>query len=207
MVRVLLVDDHAIVREGFKRLFENTEGYEVLAEASTVADAVAAARAHSPDIAVLDLSLSAGNSGLTLLGQLAAVVPDVRRVVLSMHDDPGLVLRALDLGAHGYVTKAAAVDELVGVLDRVMQGEVVLSSDLSATVHRPVASRLTPREAETLRGLLSDLPPKAIASELGISVKTLYRHRANLMEKLGARTVGELARIARERGLLAMWGH
>src|SRR5688572_17543041 len=207
MVRVLLVDDHAIVREGFKRLFENTVGYEVLAEASTVADAVAAARTHSPDIAVLDLSLSAGNSGLTLLGQLAAVVPNVRRVVLSMHDDPGLVLRALDLGAHGYVTKAAAVDELVGVLDRVMQGEVVLSSDLNATVHRPVASRLTPREVETLRGLLSDLPPKAIASELGISVKTLYRHRANLMEKLGARTVGELARIARERGLLAMWGH
>ncbi|MNE82141.1 Transcriptional regulatory protein UhpA [compost metagenome] len=99
------------------------------------------------------------------------------------------------------------MDELVGVLDRVMQGEVVLSSDLNATVHRPVASRLTPREVETLRGLLSDLPPKAIASELGISVKTLYRHRANLMEKLGARTVGELARIARERGLLAMWGH
>jgi two-component system uhpT operon response regulator UhpA len=122
-----------------------------------------------------------------------------------MHDDSGLVLRALQQGARGYFTKAVAADELLDGLRRVHAGEVVLSSDLSPPVSNP-APLLTPRERATLRGLLSDRPPKAIAYDLGISDKTLYRHRANLMEKLGARSNADLARITRERGLLADLG-
>lgn len=204
MLRILLVDDHAIVREGFKRLFAETEGFEVVAEAASVEAALEAARRVRPDIAVLDLSLGTGGSGLALLPPLRATVPGIRCVLLSMHDDPGLVLRALDLGAQGYVSKAVAAEELVGLLRRVADGEMVLSSDLvppSATAFRS-AGGLTARERDTLRGLLADRPPKAIAADLGISDKTLYRHRANLMEKLGARTHGDLVRIARERGLL-----
>ena len=202
MHRILLIDDHAIVREGFRRLLEEADGFEVVAEAGTPTEALAAARRHSPDLALVDLSLGTESSGLVLLMQLHETFPKMRCVVLSMHDDPGLVMRALERGARGYFTKAVAAEELILGLRRVLAGEVVLSSDLSAPGGPPPGTPLTPRERETLRGLLSNLPPKAIAATLGISDKTLYRHRANLMEKLGARTHGDLVRIARERGLL-----
>lgn len=203
MIRTLLVDDHAIVREGFKRLFLGSARYEVVAEAADVVQALHVVRTRSVDVAIVDISLGAPDSGFALLREMAKFAPDVRSVVVSMHDDPGMVLRALDHGVRGYVTKATAIAELVGVLDRVMRGEVALSSDVLRAMERPHAPMLTQREAETLRGLLSELPPKAIAADLGISVKTLYRHRTSLMAKLGARTVAALPRIARERGLLA----
>lgn len=203
MYRLLLIDDHAIVREGFKRLFEGSGEFVVVAEAGDPEQALAETRRTSPDIAVIDISLGEGRSGLALLPKLRAASPGLRCVLLSMHDDPGLVLRALESGAQGYVSKAVAADELIDLLRRVPGGDIVLSSDLAPP--SPAAfggSNLTRRERDTLRGLLSERPPKAIAAELGISDKTLYRHRANLMEKLGARTSGDLARIARERGLL-----
>lgn len=203
MIRVLLIDDHAIVREGFKRLIESSPGFVVVAEARNADEALSALERVSADIAVVDISLGDGaSSGLDLISLLRDLMHGLRCVVLSMHDDAGLVLRAVEQGARGYFTKAVAADELLDGLRRVAAGEVVLSSDLSppATAAPP---RLTPRERATLRGLLSDRAPKAIAFDLGISDKTLYRHRANLMEKLGARNVTELARIARERGLLA----
>lgn len=202
MLRILLVDDHAIVREGFKRLFAEADGFTVVAEAATMQAALDAARATRPDIAVLDLSLGAG-SGLALLPQLREAVAGIRCVMLSMHDDPGLVLRALESGAQGYVSKAVAAEELVGLLRAVAEGEIALSSDLASPSSSALrGASLTQRERDTLRGLLSDNPPKAIAADLGISDKTLYRHRANLMEKLGARNHGDLVRIVRERGLL-----
>lgn len=203
MHRILLVDDHAIVREGFKRLFDGLDDFTVVAEAEGAGAALEAARRSQPDLAVVDLSLGGGASGLALLRELADVAPGMRCVMLSMHDDPGLVVRALENGARGYVTKAVAPDELPRLLRRVTVGEVVLSSDLAPRLSvKPPPTNLTVREREILRGLLSGEPPKAIALDLGISDKTLYRHRANLMEKLGARTLGDLARIARERGLL-----
>ena len=204
MIRPLLVDDHAIVREGFKRLFHNTGRYEVVAEAADAAQALEIVRIRPIDVAVIDLSLATADGGLVLLRTLGSKLPQVRRVVVSMHSDPGVVLRALDEGAHGYVTKTAAIAELVSVLDRVMKGDVALSSDVGQAVDRPRDFGLTPRELETLRGLLSELPPKAIAADLGISVKTLYRHRTSLMVKLGVRTLPALARVARERGYLGM---
>lgn len=198
----MLLDDHEIVREGFKRLFENTGRYQVVAEARDVAQALDAVRALSLDMAVIDLSLTSGEGGLLLLRALARSASQIRRVVVSMHSDPGIVLRALDEGAQGYVTKAVAISELVSILDRVMLGEIALSSDVSGATLHSKDHGLTQRELETLRGLMSELPPKAIAADLGISVKTLYRYRSNLMEKLGVRTVPALARVARERGYL-----
>ena len=206
MLRILLIDDHAIVRAGFKSLIAGTEGFEVAAEASNAASALEMARRYQPDMAVLDLSLG-DDSGLSLLPRLRAAAPGMRVVLLSMHEDPSLVLRALEEGAQGYVTKAVAAEELITLLRRAATGEIVFSSDLLPSTVQPSRTvRLTPRERETLRGLLSDRPPKAIASDLGISDKTLYRHRANLMEKLGARTHGDLVRIVRERGLLMELG-
>ena len=206
MLRILLVDDHAIVREGFKRLFADAAGFEVVAEAATADAALHAARHRRPDIAVIDLNLGAGGNGLALLASLRQAHPDLRCIMLSMHDDPGLVLRALDLGAAGYVSKAVAPEELIGLLQRAAAGETVLSSDLAPALGTSSTITLSAREIDTLRGLLSGAPPKAIAADLGISDKTLYRHRANLMEKLGARTHTDLVRIVREKGLLVELG-
>lgn len=202
MIRILLIDDHAIVREGFKRLFQNSGRIEVVAEAGTAVEALEAVASTRMDVAIVDLSLGTPDGGFLLLRDLARVAPKLRRVVVSMHDDPGVVMRALDYGAQGYVTKAAALAELVGVVERVLRGETALSSDVERALDQPLRHGLTERERETLRGLLSELPPKAIAADLGISVKTLYRHRSSLMSKLGARTVAALPRIARERGLI-----
>ena len=203
MIRVLLIDDHAIVREGFKRLIESSPGFLVVAEARNADEALSALERVSADIAVVDISLGDGaSSGLDLIALLRDLMHGLRCVVLSMHDDPGLVVRALERGASGYFSKAVAAEELIEGLRRVMNGDRVLSTDLAAPRADGEASALTQRERETLRGLLSGLPPKVVAAALGISDKTLYRHRANLMEKLGARHPGELARIARERGLL-----
>lgn len=202
MTTVLLIDDHDIVREGFKRLFGAESDFAVVAEAPDAESALAAARRHTPDVAILDLSLGAASSGLQLIQALLESVPAMKIVVVSMHDDAGLVLRALELGAHGYVTKGSAAEELLPALRRVLDGQRGLSRDLGPTLVSKPAPRLTQRERDTLHGLLSNRPPKAIAIEMGISDKTLYRHRANLMEKLGARTAAELVRIVRERGLL-----
>ena len=202
MLRILLVDDHAIVREGFKRVFTDADGFEVVAEAASSQAALEVARACRPDIAILDLNLGSGGNGLTLLADLLHTLPGIHCVLLSMHDDPGLVLRAFDLGASGYISKAVAPEELVDLVRRVATGEKVLSSELGGPGLAAPVIQLTARELDTLRGLLSDRPPKAVAADLGISDKTLYRHRANLMEKLGARTQGDLVRIARERALL-----
>jgi two-component system uhpT operon response regulator UhpA len=203
MLRILLIDDHAIVREGFLRLFERSDDFAVVGEASNSDSALLLARHLQPDIAVIDLNLGPGRSGMELISELAAVVPHMKRVVLSMHDDMGLVLRAIDNGAHAYVTKAVAHDELPGVLRRLGDGGFLLSSDLASPSRSPRSTPgLTDRERATLRGLLSGRAPKAVAADLGISDKTLYRHRANLMEKLGARSQSDLVRIARDRGLL-----
>lgn len=204
MTTILLVDDHAIVREGFKRLFEGEADFSVIAEADSPETALVAARRHGPDVAILDISLGQASSGLQLIQGLLAALPGLKIVVVSMHDDVGLVLRALDLGAHGYVTKGSAAEELLPALRRVLNGERGMSRDLGPALTGLPVPRLTERERETLHGLLSSRPPKAIAIEMGISDKTLYRHRANLMEKLGARNAGELVRIVRERGLLTI---
>lgn len=202
MIRILLVDDHAIVREGFKRLCEADPELMVVAEAGNIEEALHAARQHPADVALVDISLGA-ESGLNLIQGLLGVAPALRPVVVSMHEDPALVVRALDNGAFGYITKGAAAQELLSALRRVHAGERVLSSDLAPVrANAGDTTRLSQRERETLRGLLSQQAPKALAIDLGISVKTLYRHRANLMEKLGARTAADLARIAQERGLL-----
>jgi len=138
MIRVLLIDDHAIVREGFKRLIESSPGFIVVAEARNADEALSALERVSADIAVVDISLGSGaSSGLDLIALLRDLMHGLRCVVLSMHDDSGLVLRALEQGARGYFTKAVAADELLDGLRRVAAGEVVLSSDLATPCLQP----------------------------------------------------------------------
>ncbi len=207
MYSIVLVDDHAIVREGFKRLIEMEPDLEVVAECRCADDAVDAINQRSPDLVALDLSLPDG-SGLPLIEHLLSASPSSRIVVLSMHDGEPYVSEALRRGASGYVTKGVAPEELVAGLRAVMNGERYLSSDLRRRrAERPAEAldpiqRLTAREREVFLLLAAGRAPKQVAAELGIGQKTVYIHRASLMGKLGAGSELDLYRMAAERGLL-----
>lgn len=207
MYSIVLVDDHAIVREGFKRLIEMEPDLEVVAECRCADDAVDAINRTSPDLVALDLSLPDG-SGLPLIEHLLSVSPGSRIVVLSMHDGEPYVSEALRRGASGFVTKGVAPEELVAGLRAVMDGECYLSSDLrQRRAERPSEAldpiqRLTAREREVFLLLAAGRAPKQVAAELGIGQKTVYIHRASLMGKLGAGSELDLYRMASERGLL-----
>ena len=203
MIRILLVDDHAIVREGFKRLVEREADLSVVAEAVGEQDALSLVDELCPDLIITDLSLSPG-SGVALLRALASRPCPPLRVVLSMHDGLAFVAEAFGLGVKGYVTKAAGAEELVSCLRTVLEGGSFLSSDLRSPQFSAngEAVAITPRERETLTLLVRGLVPKAAAAELGISEKTFYAHRASLMDKVGARNEREMALIAIEKGLI-----
>jgi DNA-binding NarL/FixJ family response regulator len=202
MHSIVLVDDHAIVREGFKRLIEMEPDLEVVAECRNADDAVEAISQRRPDLSLPD------GSGLPLIEHLRSVAMGTRIVVLSMHDGEPYVSEALRRGASGYVTKGAAPEELVAGLRAVMRGEQFLSSDLrQRRAERPhdtldPIDRLTAREHEVFLLLAAGRAPKQVAAELGIGQKTVYIHRASLMGKLGAGSELDLYRFASERGLL-----
>lgn len=207
MHSIVLVDDHAIVREGFKRLIEMEPDLDVIAECRNADDAVETVSHARPDLVALDLSLPDG-SGLPLIEHLLSVAPHTRIVVLSMHDGEPYVSEALRRGALGYVTKGVAPEELVEGLRAVMRGECFLSSDLLARragqrgeVRDPF-SRLTAREREVFILLAGGMTPKQAAAQLGIGQKTVYIHRASLMGKLAAGSELDLYRMASQRGLL-----
>ena len=160
MIRVLLIDDHAIVREGFKRLIESSPGFLVVAEARNADEALSALERVSADIAVVDISLGDGaSSGLDLIALLRDLMHGLRCVVLSMHDDSGLVLRALEQGARGYFTKAVAADELLDGLRRIAQRVEYL--DAYVLDHPTLASQaptlLTPRIVQGFRFAIEQL--------------------------------------------------
>lgn len=211
MYSIVLVDDHAIVREGFKRLIGLEPDLRVVGECRSADDAVEVVTQHRPDLVALDLSLPDG-SGLPLIEHLGSVSPDTRVVVLSMHDGEPYVSEALRRGASGYVTKGVAPEELVAGLRAVMQGERFLSSDLrQRRAEQPKSAldplhRLTVREHEVFLLLAGGKTPKQVAAELGIGQKTVYIHRASVMGKLNAGSELELYRMASERGLLSVAG-
>lgn len=204
MTKILLVDDHAIVREGFKRLIERDDALRVAGEAASRLEALALLERIEPDLLITDISLAEG-TGMALLRDARERFPALRCIVLSMHDNPAFVAEALALGAQGYVTKAAGSEELIAAIAGVLAGVRYLSSDVQSSAPAAAsASRfdLSPREREALKLLVRGFVPKAAAVEMGISDKTFYGHRARLLEKLGARNDRDLARVAVELGMI-----
>mgnify|MGYP004720951451 CR=1 FL=1 len=207
MPRIVLVDDHAIVREGFKRLIELEPDLDVVAEARNADEAVDAVTQHRPDLVAVDLSLPDG-SGLPLIEHLGSIAPDMRIVVLSMHDGEPYVSEALRRGARGYVTKGVAPEELVEAVRPVLSGEQYLSSDLRARrLARPSPqldpmSKLPAREREVFLLLANGRAPKQVAAELGIGQKTIYIHRAPVMTKPNPGPHLDLYRTSTERRLI-----
>jgi len=201
--RVILVDDHTLVRAGLVRLVEGFSGFEVIGEAGDCAQAVELAIRHKPDLMLLDLSLP-DKSGLEGLLLIRKHTPQTRVVMMSMHDDPQHVREALDRGAAGFIVKDAAAMELELALRTAAKGDIFFSPRLSSKMVASLLERdspsgidaLPPRQRQIFDGIGQGLSNKEIAASLGISVKTVNTHRARMMETLGCRRANQLVLLA-----------
>ncbi len=202
-VRVLIVDDHTLVRAGLTRLLQGFADVAVVAEASSAEEALIQYQQHLPDLILMDLSLP-GRSGLDALDMIKALGHTPPVVMMSMHDDTDHVRDALDRGAAGFIVKDAAPQELEVALRAAHNGQVFLSPQISARLLAPMLGRekpsgmaaLPPRQRQILRLLGQGLSNKEIASDLGISIKTVETHRARMMEALGCRRANDLLVLA-----------
>jgi DNA-binding NarL/FixJ family response regulator len=196
VLRLLIADDHGIVRGGLRVLLDRQADMEVVAEAADGAEALAAALEHRPDVAVLDVTMPR-LTGLDVARRLAEEAPRVRVLVLSMHDDEHLVGEALQAGALGYVVKHQAGTELVEAVRAVARGERFAPAFADGAVQP-----LSPREREVLTLIADGHRNRDIAALLGMAEKTVESHRGNILRKLGMRDRVELVRYAIRRGLV-----
>ncbi|HEY4636801.1 MAG TPA: response regulator transcription factor [Burkholderiales bacterium] len=209
-LRVLLVDDHALVRAGMRSLLQDLPDVEVVAEAGDGAEALAAAERERPDVVLMDIAMK-GMNGLEAAARLRERLPGVKVIILSMHTSEEYVLLALRAGAAAYLIKDSATSELELALKCVMRGETYLSPAISRQVVDGYVQRvgasagpepLTPRQREVLKRIAEGRSTKEIAFELNLSVKTVETHRAQIMERLGIRDVAGLVRYAMRVGLV-----
>ncbi len=209
-IRVLVADDHALVREGIRHVLDAEPGIDVVAEAANGREAVELALVHRPDVVVLDITMPE-ETGLKAAARLLALLPDTRVLLLSMHDQAEYVREGMRIGTHGYILKDSAGEELRAAIRAVHAGGTFFSPAVvkrltsALTVEAPAATALlaalTPRERDVLDGVARGLTNKAIASDLGISRRTVEAHRESLMRKLEIHNVAGLTRFALEVGL------
>jgi DNA-binding NarL/FixJ family response regulator len=214
-IRVLLVDDHALVRAGIRSLLQGLPEVEVVGEADDGQEALRLAEALRPDVVLMDVGLP-GLNGLEVAGRLGASDPAVRVIILSMHTSEPYVLRALRAGCAGYLVKSSAVSELAVAVRSVARGETYLSPVVSKRVVHDYVTRaggaadpleaLTPRQREILQLVAEGNTSKDIAQRLDLSAKTVEAHRAQLMERLDVHDVAGLVRFAVRVGLVAPEG-
>lgn len=212
-IRVLLADDHTLIRAGIIALLERIQSVQVVGEAGDGPHTLELIQELTPDVVLLDLQMP-GLSGFEVLQKTTEKFPDVKIVVLSVHDTEDYALRALRSGAAGYLPKSAVSAELEVAIDHVVRGEQYLSPAIahmasldSATggnVGRTVPVELTPRQREVLILIAQGYSTKDIARTLGISVKTVETHRAQLMDRLGIHDVASLVRYAIRAGIVKL---
>jgi DNA-binding NarL/FixJ family response regulator len=206
VIRILVVDDHAVVRSGLKLLLGREDDMEAVGEAGDAREAVLATRHHKPDVILLDVTMP-GTSGVDAVGDLLKEAPQAKVLMLSMQDDPSYVRQAFAAGASGYVLKEAADAELVQAIRRVHEGEQYVHPSLGARLvsaarqgdgHEP----LSDREREVLSLLALGHTNHEIAQKLVVSVRTVESHRAHILTKLRLSTRAELVQFAIDNGLL-----
>lgn len=209
MIRVILVDDHAVVRTGYRRLLDAEPGLQVVGEAATADEANALVVRSAPDVALVDLSLK-GSSGIEAIRGMLARQPRLRVLVLSMHDSAGHVTQALRSGAHGYLTKYCEPDDVIGGIRRIAAGQRVFSPEIAEVLAHeaiegdaPLAS-LTPREFEVLRLLVHGESAGGIADSMHLSPKTVLNYLSLIRQKLDADSDFKLLHLAARHGLLDM---
>jgi two-component system invasion response regulator UvrY len=204
-IRIMLVDDHAIVRSGFRRLLEQQPGCHVVAEAADADRAYALFVEHEPDVVVLDLSMP-GVSGLDTIRRILARKPSAKILVFSMHEDASLAERAIQLGARGYVTKSSAPETLASAVADVVQGKLALSPDiaqslaiLKVTADENPVNALSAREFEIFRLLAGGHSVASIATLMSLSGKTVANYHSLIKQKLGISTDVELVLLAQRQ--------
>jgi two-component system, NarL family, invasion response regulator UvrY len=207
-VTVLLVDDHAVVREGYRRLLERSSSIRVIGEAADAQSAYLAFTEQRPQVTVMDIALP-GASGIEALRRIRARDAAAQVLMFSMYDDPIFALRALQAGARGYVTKASAPDVLVEAVLTVARGRSYISAGIaqelalrSAAPEEDPSLQLSPREFEVLRLLATGIPLRDIAHQLGLTTKTVANHQSILRQKLGAETALQLLQAASRLGIV-----
>jgi DNA-binding NarL/FixJ family response regulator len=212
-LRILLADDHLLVRAGIRSLVESIEGMSIVAEADNGREAVALAKAHQPDLVIMDITMKEMN-GIEAMAQILLQSPPPRVLILSMHSTEEFVRRAMKAGAHGYLVKDSAPLELPMAIEAVMRGEIYLSPRVSRHVvtgliqgdrgEGPESSMgtLTARQREILQLIAEGKSTKEIAFVLEVSVKTVETHRADLMDRLRIRDVAGLVVFAIRNGLI-----
>ena len=206
-ISILLVDDHPVVRQGYRRVLENQSDFRVVAEADSAASAYSAFKQHAPHVVVLDISMP-GASGLEAIRNIRSRDNRARILVFSMHTETVLVKAAFDAGASGYVTKSNEPAALIRAIRSVAQGERAMSDDIahilaaeSLTPSRSALDQLGEREIEILRQFAAGSTTKQIASNLNLSVKTVQNYHYLIKAKTGMRTDAQLVRLAAECGL------
>lgn len=202
-ISVLLVDDHSLVRRGFRRILEDAPDIAVVGEASDGTEAVRLAAQLRPRLIVMDCALP-GMSGLDATRRILHKFPEIAVLMLSMHAEDTWVHQALDAGARGYILKSAVDMELVTAIRRVVEGEIVLDPQLSrgANLKGEGKSGLTVRELEVLKLIVAGKSNKEIATDLDLSANTVAVHRANIMDALGIHKTAELVVYAIRSGLV-----
>jgi DNA-binding NarL/FixJ family response regulator len=208
MIRVFLTDDHAIVREGLKRVLSDAPGIEVIGEASNGHEALDRLRSVKPDVMVLDLNMP-GRGGLETLREIRDQYPKIRVLVLSMHPEDQFALRVLREGARGYLNKGSAAEDLVPAVLKIAAGGTWVSPALTERMVEVIGGKneeqhekLSSREFEVLRALARGRTVSEIAGDLFLSVKTVSTYRTRILEKMQLRTTAELMHYAIERGLV-----
>ena len=209
-IRVLIADDHALVRAGIRALVEKIEGVVVVGEAGKGSEALELVRQLKPNLMLLDITMPDGG-GFEVLDQITKKHPEIRVIVLTVHEAGEYAIRALREGAAGFLPKSAASTELEQAIQAVIQGDIYISPETSrktlleygrGTTKRDLLATLSPRQREVLRLIAEGRTTKQIAQVLEISVKTVETHRAQLMERLGIHDVAGLVRYAIIVGLI-----
>ena len=200
-ISVLIVDDHALVRRGFRRLLEDDPSIAVVGEAGNGEEAVRMVEALKPDVVVMDAAMP-GTGGLAATRAILARDPTVKILMLSMYSEETLVRQALESGARGYILKNALDLDLAAAVTRIAAGETVVDPLVRPEPADGVRNRLTPRELEVLQLICNGLSNREMAAKLGLSVNTVAVHRANIMNTLGVHKTAELVVYAIQNGLV-----
>lgn len=205
MIKVLLADDHKIVREGLRRIIEESPDMEVVAEAADGNEAIAKTLEFKPNVAVVDIAMPPGMDGLEVVSQLKLYVPEMPVLILTMHDEEQYVVRAVEVGAMGFVTKQSAPEQLVDAVRKVFAGGRYLTEKASEALalrvlkgdnFKSAAESLSMRELQVLRKLALGHTNHEIAESYHISVKTVDTYRSRILKKLNLRNNAELSRFA-----------
>lgn len=211
-IAVLIVDDHPVVREGYRRLLERLGGFQVVGEAEDAGTAYELYRRCAPDVVVMDMSLP-GASGLEAVRHIRQWDPRAKILVSSMHASVGLALKAFEAGASGYVVKSGEVREFGEAVRRVARGDHALSAEIARNIAverigrgTSILDTLSPRETEILRQIVTGATDQEIAKALNLSIKTVQNYHYRIKDKIGARTDAHLVWLALSAGLIDAGG-